>query len=296
MSNAEREPIIVVDRLTHIYPTQGGEGHKALDNVSLEIYPGEFVAIIGHNGSGKSTLAKHLNAILLPTEGDVRVGGISTRDQARVWDIRQMVGMVFQNPDNQIVATTVEEDVAFGPENLGVPPAEIRLRVDQALELVRMREYAGHEPHLLSGGQKQRVAIAGVLAMRPKVMVMDEATAMLDPTGRLEVMATAKRLVREEGIAVVHITHFMAEAVEADRVVVMDHGKIVMCGTPSEVFARVDELKKMHLDVPQVTLVARELARQGLWQGSLPLTVDEMAAAIEAMVIGDRGSPNRGGG
>lgn len=296
MSNAEREPIIVVDRLTHAYQTQGGDSLKALDNVSLEVYPGEFIAIIGHNGSGKSTLAKHLNAILLPTEGDVWVGGISTRDQARVWDIRQMVGMVFQNPDNQIVATTVEEDVAFGPENLGIPPAEIRVRVDQALDMVRMREYAGHEPHLLSGGQKQRVAIAGVLAMRPKVMVMDEATAMLDPAGRLEVMATAKRLVREEGIAVVHITHFMAEAVEADRVVVMDHGRIVMSGTPLDVFSRVDELREMHLDVPQVTLVAHELARQGLWQGSLPLTVDGMAAAIEAMVAGVQGSLNRGGG
>lgn len=217
--------------------------HIALKGVNLDVKQGEFLVIIGHNGSGKSTLAKHFNAIYIPKEGDVIVDGINTKDEDRIWDIRQSAGMVFQNPDNQIVATIVEEDVAFGPENIGIEPQEIQRRVQFALKAVNMEEYTKHAPHLLSGGQKQRVAIAGILAMKPKCIILDEPTAMLDPSGRKEVLDTIKKLNKEEGITIILITHFMEEAIDADRVVVMDNGKFILEGTPREVFSRVEVLK-----------------------------------------------------
>ncbi|HHY98447.1 MAG TPA: energy-coupling factor transporter ATPase [Firmicutes bacterium] len=269
-----------VDHLCYTY----GAGEKgeidALVDICLTVKKGEFVVIIGHNGSGKSTLAKHLNALLLPDSGRVLVDGLDTRDPANLWKIRQTVGMVFQNPDNQIVATTVEEDVAFGPENLGVPSDEIRARIDQALEIVDMTRFKKHAPHLLSGGQKQRVAIAGVIAMRPACVVLDEPTAMLDPSGRAEVMSTVKKLNKEEGMTVVHITHFMDEAVMGDRVIVMEQGKIVMDGTPRSVFSNVSILRDLHLDVPQVTELASELRKEGFPVPKGILTVDEMVRFI----------------
>ncbi|MGE4283270.1 MAG: energy-coupling factor transporter ATPase [Clostridia bacterium] len=234
-----------------------------LDNINLKVDKGEFVTILGHNGSGKSTLAKHLNALLLPTGGTVFIKHMDTGDIEQRWNIRQTVGMVFQNPDNQIVATIVEEDVAFGPENLSVPPSEIRERVDYALKSVDMYEYRKHAPHLLSGGQKQRIAIAGVIAMKPECIVLDEPTAMLDPLGRREVISTIKKLNKEEGITVILITHYMDEAVESDRVVVMEQGNIIMDGSPKEVFSQVEKLKAVGLDVPQVTELAYELRKQG---------------------------------
>lgn len=272
--------MIQVIGLEHSY--QGGEAGtvKAVNGVSLSVNKGEFVAIIGHNGSGKSTLAKHLNGLLLPTGGQVLVEGLDTRDPMNTWEIRRKVGMVFQNPDNQLVATTVEEDVAFGPENLGIPPKEIRERVDEALELVRMSEFKNKEPHLLSGGQKQRVAIAGVIAMRPDYLVLDEPTAMLDPQGRQEVMATVLRLNKEEGLGVVHITHYMDEAVNADRVIVMENGEIEMEGKPREVFAQVSKLKKLRMDVPQMTELASLLRQGGLEVPEDVLTVEEMVRCL----------------
>ena len=237
--------MIRINHLTHIYQKEStSQEVKALDDVSLTIQDGEHIAVLGHNGCGKSTLAKHLNALLLPTEGTVEVDAVDTANEADLWTIRQTVGMVFQNPDNQLIATTVEEDVAFGPENMGMDPVLIRQRVDEALELVGMTAFKNKEPHLLSGGQKQRVAIAGIIAMRPKYIVFDEPTAMLDPQGRREVMETMQRLNREEGLTVVNITHFMEEAVLADRVVVMEHGRIVALGTPREVFSQVDLLSR----------------------------------------------------
>ena len=291
------EPIISIENVSYAY--EGGEQDRvdALLDVNVRVDAGEFVAIIGHNGSGKSTLAKHMNAILLPTRGDVYVLGMNTRDRSKLWSIRQAVGMVFQNPDNQIVATTVEEDVAFGPENLGVPPDEIRRRVDEALALVDMTGYEQAAPHQLSGGQKQRVAIAGVIAMRPRCIVLDEATAMLDPVGRQEVLRTVRRLASEEGIAVVHITHFMSEAVLADRVIVMDDGRIALEGAPREVFSQPDVLRQLQLDVPQVTELALELARKGVRMPRTPLTVQELAADIHALLGGaqaERGSHRDG--
>ncbi|MEA4883197.1 MAG: energy-coupling factor transporter ATPase [Clostridia bacterium] len=280
------EPVIRVENVSYTYDDGRPGEVEALLGVDLEVRGGEFVAIIGHNGSGKSTLAKHLNAILIPTTGNVYVEGINTRDESRLWDIRQVVGMVFQNPDNQIVATTVEEDVAFGPENLGVAPAEIRRRVDEALALVDM---AGHEksaPHMLSGGQKQRVAIAGVIAMRPGCIVLDEPTAMLDPVGRREVLRTVRTLASVEGIAVVHITHFMSEAVQADRVIVMEDGRIALAGTPREVFSQPATLRSLDLDVPQVTELADELRRAGVSMPRCPLTVEEMVDDIKALLDG----------
>ena len=235
------------------------EGGLALDGVNIAIEEGSFTAVLGHNGSGKSTLAKHLNAILLPSGGTVYVGGMDTREEDKLFSIRETAGMVFQNPDNQIVATVVEEDVAFACENMGLPPAEIRQRVDAALAAVGMTEFARHAPHLLSGGQKQRVAIAGVLAMRPRVIVMDEPTAMLDPSGRAEVMAAVSRLNRETGMTVVLITHHMDEAAQADRVVVMQGGKVALDGTPRQVFAQVDKLESLALTAPQTVLLLREL-------------------------------------
>ena len=235
------------------------EGGLALDGVNISIVEGTFTAVLGHNGSGKSTLAKHLNAILLPSGGTVYVGGMDTREEDKLFSIRETAGMVFQNPDNQIVATVVEEDVAFACENMGLPPAEIRQRVDAALAAVGMTEFARHAPHLLSGGQKQRVAIAGVLAMRPRVIVMDEPTAMLDPSGRAEVMAAVSRLNKETGMTVVLITHHMDEAAQADRVIVMQGGKVALDGTPRQVFAQVDKLESLALTAPQTVLLLREL-------------------------------------
>lgn len=268
---------IVIEGLKFRYSE---EGEWVLKNINLKVKQGEFVAIIGHNGSGKSTLAKHLNALLIPGEGRVMVAHMDTRDQDKVWDIRQNIGMVFQNPDNQIVATIVEEDVAFGPENQGIPPEEIRKRVDEALKAVNMYEYRTHGPHLLSGGQKQRVAIAGVLAMRPRCIVLDEATAMLDPQGRREVMETIKRLNKEEGITIIHITHYMEEAVEADRVIVMDSGKIVLEGNPREVFSRISLLKELGLDVPQLTELSQRLQEAGVPITGNILSEDEMVREL----------------
>ena len=236
----------------------------AVNKVNLDIKKGEFLCILGHNGSGKSTIAKMMNGLLLPTEGQVEVMGMNTRDEDKIWEIRAQAGMVFQNPDNQIVATIVEEDVAFGPENLGIPPMEIRKRVDDALEIVEMSEYKKHGPHLLSGGQKQRVAIAGILAMKPDCIIFDEPTAMLDPNGRLEVMETIKKLNEVEGKTIVLITHYMEETVEADRIVVMNKGEIALQGTPREVFSQVEKVKGLGLDVPQVTELVYELRREGI--------------------------------
>ena len=249
---------------------------KAIDNLDLQVKEGEFVAIIGHNGSGKSTLSKNLNAILFPTEGNILINKMDTREEDKLWDIRQTAGMVFQNPDNQIVATIVEEDVAFGPENLGVEPTLIRERVEDALKSVGIYELKDRQPHLLSGGQKQRVAIAGIIAMRPKCIIFDEATAMLDPSGRKEVMNVIKKLNKEENITTLHITHYMEEAVQADRVVVVDKGKKLLEGTPKEVFKNVDLLKKIGLDVPYMTELAGLLREEGLDIDDDILTVDEM--------------------
>jgi len=254
---------------------------EALADINLDIDDGEFVAVLGHNGSGKSTLAKHMNALLVPTSGKVYVAGIDTQNAERLWEIRQMVGMVFQNPDNQLVATTVEEDVAFGPENLGVPTPEIHRRVDEALAVVGMSDYRLHSPHQLSGGQKQRVAIAGMIAMRPRCVVLDEPTAMLDPVGRREVMQTVIKLNREEKITIVLITHAMEEAILADRVIVMEEGRIVMTGTPREVFSKVETLAKLRLDVPEITSLANRLRQRGFDQ--IPnniLTIEEMVNVL----------------
>ncbi len=255
-----------------------------LDGVDLNVREGEFLVILGRNGSGKSTLAKHFNAILLPSGGTVTVLGMDTADENLLFDIRQAVGMVFQNPDNQIVATVVEEDVAFAPENLGVPSAEIRRRVEEALETVGMLEYRKHAPHLLSGGQKQRVAIAGVIAMMPKCIVLDEPTAMLDPVGRREVIRTVRKLNQQHGITVVLITHNMDEAVEADRVIVMHQGHIVKEGTPREIFSDVTGIQSMGLDVPQVTEIAYELKKEGFDIRGDVLTCDEFIGEIERLM------------
>lgn len=274
------ETMIEVNHLSHLYVDENGNDVRALDDVSLSIGRGEFVAIIGTNGSGKSTLAKHFNVLLQPTAGHVTVCGFDTLDDEHIWNIRQHVGMVFQNPDNQIVAAVVEEDVAFGPENLGVPSAEIRKRVDDALAAVNMTEYAEHGPHLLSGGQKQRIAIAGVLAMKPDCIVLDEPTAMLDPKGRLEVLETIHRLNKEEGITIVIITHFMEEAVTADRVVVMKNGVKLQEGTPREIFTQVDTLKDLGLDVPVAAEVASKLIQKGVDIPNDIITNDELGDAL----------------
>ena len=258
------DEMIAVKGLSHRYEDENGNIVEALSGIDLAVARGEFVSIIGTNGSGKSTLAKHFNALLLPSEGSCFVDGILTSDESRLWDVRQRVGMVFQNPDNQIVASVVEEDVAFGPENLGMPPGEIRRRVDEALESVHMTKFREHGPHLLSGGQKQRIAIAGVLAMRPACIVLDEPTAMLDPKGRKEVLETVCRINKEEGITVVYITHFMEEAVAADRVVVMKSGRILRVGTPRDIFSRVEELKELGLDVPVAAETAHILRGKGI--------------------------------
>ena len=272
--------IIETRDLRFSYPAAEGVTPVVLDGVDLNIRSGSFVAVLGHNGSGKSTLAKHMNAILLPTGGTVYVDGIDTADEDRLLDIRRTVGMVFQNPDNQIVANVVEEDVAFAPENLGVPPEEIRQRVDDALKTVGMYEFREHAPHLLSGGQKQRVAIAGVLAMAPRCIVLDEPTAMLDPVGRREVMDTIKKLNRTAGVTVVLITHHMDEAAQADRLVVMSKGKVVADGTPKEVFSHVEALKSVGLTVPETVELCWTLRREGLDLPLDALSDEECAQAL----------------
>lgn len=252
----------------------------ALSGIDVQVQPGEFVAVLGHNGSGKSTLAKLLNALYIPTEGAVYVCGLDTRDERHIWNIRQQAGMIFQNPDNQIVATVVKEDVAFGLENLGVPAVEMPGRIESALAAVRMNEFADSAPHMLSGGQKQRVAIAGILAMEPSVIIADEATAMLDPAGRKEVLDTVRQLNKQKGITVVWITHFMEEAAQADRVVVVNQGRIARQGTPREVFQQVDEMRDLHLDVPPMTALAADLRKAGMPLPQDILTVDEMAKEV----------------
>lgn len=249
---------------------------RAVDGVELDVKKGDFIAILGHNGSGKSTLAKHLNALLLPKEGEVWVAGMDTRDEEHIWDIRQSAGMVFQNPDNQIIGTVVEEDVGFGPENMGVPTKEIWERVEEALKAVGMYKYRKHSPNRLSGGQKQRVAIAGVVAMHPQCIVLDEPTAMLDPNGRKEVIRAVRALNQVENITVILITHYMEEVVYADKVLVMDEGKVVMQGTPKEIFSHVEDLKSYRLDVPQVTLLAYELKKKGIPLSDGILTIEEL--------------------
>ena len=279
-----KDAIIRAEALRFSYTSAEGVAPVVLDGVDLSIQEGTFVAVLGHNGSGKSTLAKHMNAILLPSGGKVYVDGIDTVDEDRLLDIRRTVGMVFQNPDNQIVANVVEEDVAFAPENLGVPPAEIRERVDDALRAVGMYEFREHAPHLLSGGQKQRVAIAGVIAMQPRCIVLDEPTAMLDPDGRKEVLEAVHELNRSKGVTVILITHYMEEVVDADYVFVMDQGKVVMEGEPGEIFSHVQELKSHRLDVPQITLLAHELKEAGMDLPDGILTRKELIAAIKEAV------------
>ena len=261
--------MIKTDKLVFEYAKRDEEGNiigksRAIDEVSLDIEPGQFIAILGHNGSGKSTLAKHMNALLVPSDGTMWVDGMDTKEEEHLWDVRQSAGMVFQNPDNHIIGTVVEEDVGFGPENLGVPTEEIWQRVEDSLKAVGMIEYRHHSPNKLSGGQKQRVAIAGVMAMRPKCIVLDEPTAMLDPNGRKEVLRSVMELRKREHITVILITHYMEEVVDADHVFVMDHGHVVMQGTPREIFSQVDTLKHYRLDVPQVTILADELRKRGL--------------------------------
>ena len=266
-----------------IFKYTAGENQEekiAINDVNFQIKEGEFIAILGHNGSGKSTMAKHMNALLIPTEGKMLVNKMDTSDMNNLWNIRETAGMVFQNPDNQLVATIVEEDVAFGPENLGVPPEEIRKRVDEALERVGMSEYKRHAPHLLSGGQKQRIAIAGILAMKPKCIIFDEPTAMLDPSGRKEVLDTIIDLNKNYGITVILITHYMDEAAKADRIVVMDKGKLILDGNPRDVFSNVEKMKSIGLDVPQVTELSYELQKAGINIDTRILDVNEMVNAI----------------
>ena len=275
--------MISLQKLVHKYTSIEDEKEVdkyALKGVNLEVKKGEFLVVLGHNGSGKSTIAKHINALLLPSEGKVIVDGLDTSDENNLWNIRSKAGMVFQNPDNQLVATIVEEDVAFGPENLGIEPKEIRRRVDESLDRVGMSEYKRHAPHLLSGGQKQRVAIAGVLAMQPECIVFDEPTAMLDPSGRKDVMNSIKQLNKEYGITIVLITHYMDEAVQGDRIVVVDDGKIIIEGAPKKVFSEVEKMKKIGLDVPQVTELAYELNKSGINISTEILNVDEMVDAL----------------
>ncbi len=261
----------------------------AVDHVDLDVEPGDFIAILGHNGSGKSTLAKHFNAILMPTEGAVWVDGMDTADKDKLWEIRQRAGMVFQNPDNQIIGQVVEEDVGFGPENMGVPTKEIWERVKESLKAVGMYEYRKYAPNKLSGGQKQRVSIAGVLAMHPKCIVLDEPTAMLDPGGRKEVIRAVRALNDVEKVTIILITHYMEEIIHADKVFVMDRGKVAMRGTPREIFSQVEKLKELRLDVPKVTLLAYELRKSGLALPEGILTVKELVEALDRLKAGDKG-------
>ena len=277
--------MVQTDDLIFEYAKRDEEGnvigsYRAIDQVNLEVEEGQFIAVLGHNGSGKSTLAKHLNAILVPTEGTVWVDGTNTSDPNELWNVRQSAGMVFQNPDNQIIGTVVEEDVGFGPENLGVPTDEIWQRVEDSLKAVGMISYRHHSPNKLSGGQKQRVAIAGVIAMKPRCIVLDEPTAMLDPNGRKEVLRTVEELRKKEKVTVILITHYMEEVIDADKVFVMDHGHVVMEGTPREIVSQVDTLKKYRLDVPQVTILADELKKRGLDIPAGILRKEELVEAI----------------
>lgn len=280
MESNSGEVLFDICHVSHTFETEEGKTFDALKDVTAQIKKGEFTAIIGTNGSGKSTLARHLNALLIPTEGELIVEGMRTSDAGRVWDIRQKVGMVFQNPDNQLVAAVVEEDVAFGPENLGVPPEEIRERVDLALEKVGMTSYRKQAPSMLSGGQKQRVAIAGVLAMKPDCIVLDEPTAMLDPKGRKEVMDTIHELNKTEGITIVLITHFMEEAVTADHILVIDRGVLKMEGTPREIFSQADKVTEIGLDVPVPADLARRLRKKGLAVSEKCMTDEELGEAL----------------
>jgi energy-coupling factor transport system ATP-binding protein len=280
--------MIKVEGLSFEYIRRDEDGNvesinKAIDNVSFSVKKGDFIAILGANGSGKSTMAKHINAILYPSEGSVWVNGMNTSEEKNLWDIRQTAGMVFQNPDNQIIATVVEEDVGFGPENLGIPTEEIWQRVEKSLEAVGMLEFRNMSPNKLSGGQKQRVAIAGIMAMKPKCIVLDEPTAMLDPNGRHEVIETVRELNKKENVTVILITHHMDEVIHADQVIVMEQGHVVMEGTPREIFTRVEEIKKFRLDVPQVTELAYELKKEGLDIPEGILTVDELIRALERL-------------
>ncbi len=280
--------IIKAKDLVHEYIRRDEEGNvesiqTALDKVSLDVKKGDFIAVLGHNGSGKSTLAKHINAILEPTEGSLWVDGFDTTEEKNIWDIRQRAGMVFQNPDNQIIASVVEEDVGFGPENIGVPTDEIWQRVEESLKAVGMLKYREHSPNKLSGGQKQRVAIAGVMAMQPECIVLDEPTAMLDPVGRKEVLEAVHALNREKGVTIILITHYMEEVVEADHVYVMDAGKVVMQGTPRSIFSQVERLKEYRLDVPQITLLAYELKKAGLDIPDGILTREELTEALKKL-------------
>ncbi|MDU1010751.1 MAG: energy-coupling factor transporter ATPase [Finegoldia magna] len=269
--------IIEIKNLSFQYE---GSSKKVLKNLNIDIKEGEFICVLGHNGSGKSTLAKLINAQYIPTEGDILVGNMNTKDDDSLWDIREMCGMVFQNPDNQLVATIVEEDVAFGPENLGVPREELRKRVDECLELVGMSEYKRHSPALLSGGQKQRIAIAGILAMNPKCLLMDEPTAMLDPQGRKDILDTVLKL-REMGKTIIHITHYMEECVNADRIIVINEGDVVLEGTPREVFSNVEQMKEIGLDVPEPTEISYLLNKSNINVRCDVLTVDELVEALE---------------
>ncbi|MBR2950069.1 MAG: energy-coupling factor transporter ATPase [Lachnospiraceae bacterium] len=280
--------IIETLKLSYDYIRRDDEGNiegttRAVDQVDLQVKPGEFIAILGHNGSGKSTLAKHINALLIPSEGTVLIDGMDTADEKKVWDIRQRAGMVFQNPDNQIIGQVVEEDVGFGPENMGIPTKEIWERVEESLRAVGMYAYRKHSPNKLSGGQKQRVSIAGVLAMHPKCIILDEPTAMLDPSGRKEVIRAARALNDVEEVTVLLITHYMEEVIYADKVIVMDEGKIVLQGTPKEVFSHVELLHDLRLDVPQVTLLAHELKKKGLALSDGILTVEELTAELKQL-------------
>lgn len=280
--------IIKATELTYEYIRRNEEGdvdsiNQAIKGINFDIQKGDFVAILGHNGSGKSTLAKAINAILTPSDGTLWVKGYDTKDPDKIWDIRQSAGMVFQNPDNQIIATVVEEDVGFGPENIGIPTKEIWERVEESLRAVGMLEYRKHSPNKLSGGQKQRVAIAGIMAMKPECIVLDEPTAMLDPNGRKDVIETITRLNKKENVTILLITHYMDEVIGADKVIVMDQGKIVMEGTPREVFSKVDELKEYRLDVPQVTELAYELKKSGLPISDGILTVDELVDELSKL-------------
>ncbi|GAC1455503.1 MAG: energy-coupling factor transporter ATPase [Candidatus Limnocylindrales bacterium] len=277
-------PLIQVDSVSVSYPTPGSGLVPALREISLDVWRGEWLAIIGHNGSGKSTLAKLFNGLVIPGRGTVTVDGLSTRDPAELRRIRQIVGMVFQNPDNQLVATIVEEDIAFGPENLGLPRQEIEARVAEAMRIVEIEALRSRAPHQLSGGQKQRVAIAGVLAMRPSCVILDEATAMLDPSGRAEVLDTASALHRQ-GVTIVSITHFMSEVPRADRVIVLSEGRVALTGTPRELFAMPERLRALELDVPQVTEIAERLGERGYDVGVVPLTVPELADAFAARML-----------
>ena len=285
--------MIKISKLIHDYIQRDEEGNpsgtiRAIDDVSLDVSPGQFIAILGHNGSGKSTLAKHLNALLFPTEGAVWVNGMDSRDQSLLWDIRQTAGMVFQNPDNQIIGQVVEEDVGFGPENMGVPTEKIWQRVEESLKTVGMYEYRKKYPNRLSGGQKQRVSIAGVIAMHPKCIIMDEPTAMLDPSGRADVIKAARKLNLEENITIILITHYMEEAIQADRVFVMDNGKIAMQGSPREVFSQVERMQELHLDVPQVTLLGHLLRKKGLEIPEGILTREELSDVLKKLKKGNR--------